>query len=234
MSSGNQPSTGAERVRAVREHLMATGTVVADADGRTRDLFPVAIGPEGGRALRGWVQNEGAQRTLETGLGFAVSTLFIIEGLLANGRSGRHVAADPYQFVGLPVHSTTYVGVGLQTLEEAGVRDLVEFYAEESQIVLPRLLAEGRQFDLAFLEGNHRFEGIFLDLVYAGRLLKEGGVIFVDDAQLPGVQRAVRFCTTNLGWTIEDEGHEGVHEWLVLRTGSHDAFLRPYAEFVSF
>jgi predicted O-methyltransferase YrrM len=232
--SSDQASTIIERVRSVREGLIAAGTVVAHADGSSRDLFPVAIGPEEGRALRGWVRNEGAVRTLETGLGFAISTLFIIEGLLANGRSGRHVAADPYQFVGFPMHATTYVGVGLQILVEAGVRDLVEFYAEESQIVLPRLLAEGREFDFAFLDGNHRFEGVFLDLIYSGRLLKEGGVVFVDDAQLPGVQRAIGFCTANLGWTSEGEGKEGGHEWSVLRTASHDVFLRPYAEFVSF
>jgi hypothetical protein len=34
------------------------------------------------------------------------------------------------------------------------VRDLVDFHAEESQIVLPRLLAEGRRFDLAFIDGR--------------------------------------------------------------------------------
>ena len=77
-----------DRVRAVRERLTIAGTVVAHADGDSRDLFPVAIGQEEGRALRDWVHNESALRTLETGLGFAISTLFIIEGLLANGRSG--------------------------------------------------------------------------------------------------------------------------------------------------
>ena len=115
------------------------------------------------------------------------------------------------------------------------MRDLVEFYAEESQLVFPRLLAEGRRFDLAFLDGNHRFEGVFLDLVYAGRLLEEGGIVFADDAQLPGVRRAVDFCVANLGWTVEDEGAEGdVHEWVVLRTGSPDAFMRPFWELADF
>ena len=216
--------SGAERVRGVLQRLLADEV-----------LFPVAIGPEEGAALREWVRRERAQRTLEAGLGYAVSTLFICEGLLANGSDGRHVAADPYQFEGLPQHRTRYDGVGLRTLEEAGVRELVEFYAEESQIVLPRLLAEGRQFDLAFLDANHRFEGVFLDLIYSGRLLKEGGIVFVDDIQLPGVRRAVDFCIANLGWTIEQQGAEGdVHEWTVLRTGSLDVFLRPFDEFVDF
>jgi predicted O-methyltransferase YrrM len=229
----NAESTG-HRVRQARKQLIETGTVVAEADGRRRDIFPVAIGPHEGLALLASVQKEGARRTLESGLGFAVSTLFICEGLLANGPDGRHVAADPFQFAGPPIHATTYAGAGLQVLEEAGVRDLVEFYDEESQIVFPRLLADGRNFDLAFIDGNHRFEAVFLDLIYAGRLLKERGVIFVDDVQLPGPAHAVRFCTANLGWTVEDEGTEGVHQWAVVRTGSHDAFLRPYTDFVDF
>jgi predicted O-methyltransferase YrrM len=223
-----------EKVREVRERLFRAATVVARADGRSLEMFPVAIGEEEGLALRDWVRREGAVRTLETGLGFAISTLFICEGLLANGPEGRHVASDPYQFEGLPMHRTTYVGVGLQILEDAGVRDLVEFYAEESQVTLPRLLAEGRLFDLAFLDGNHRFEGVFLDLIYSGRLLREGGVVFVDDVQLPGVGRAVNFCLKNLDWTSEDRGKESIHEWIVLRTGPRDAYLRPYADFVDF
>jgi predicted O-methyltransferase YrrM len=224
----------AERVREVRERLLAAGTVVARADGRARELFPVAIGLEEGLALREWVRKERAQRTLETGLGYGISTLFICEALLENGSNARHVAADPCQFGGLPMHRTTYVGVGLQILEEAGVRDMVEFYAQESQIVLPRLLGEGRRFDLAFLDGNHRFEGVFLDLVYSGRLLEEGGIVFVDDTQLAGVRRAVDFCIANLGWVTMDGGEEGSHEWLVLRTGPREAFMRPIEEFVDF
>jgi predicted O-methyltransferase YrrM len=224
-----------ERVRRVRERLFETGTVVARADGAVRELFPVAIGLEEGLALRSRVRKEGAQRTLEVGLGYGVATLFICEGLLANGARGPHVAVDPYQFEGLPTHRTRYAGVGLEILEEAGVRDLVEFHAEESQIVLPRLLADGRRFDFAFVDGNHRFEGVFLDLIYCGRLLHESGVVFVDDTQLRGVRRAVDFCLANLGWTVEDEGAEGdVHEWTVARTGPSELFQRPLAELVDF
>ena len=33
----------------------------------------------------------------------------------------------------------------------------------------------------------------------------------------------------------EEEGAEGdVHEWIVLRTGPHEAFLRPFDAFVDF
>ena len=99
--------------------------MVARADGVRRELFPVAIGIGEGQSLRELVRKERALSTLEAGLGFGIATLFLCEALLANGPDGRHIAADPYQFSGLPGHSTTYVGVGLQILEDAGVRDLV-------------------------------------------------------------------------------------------------------------
>ena len=127
-----------------------------------------------------------------------------------------------------------HAGEGLEALERAGVGGLVEFYGEGSEVVLPGLLAEGRRFDLAFVDGNHRFEGVFLDLVYCGRLLEPGAVVFVDDLQLPAVRRAVSFCVSNLGWAVEDEGREDEHEWVVLRTGSPDAFQRPFDSFVEF
>ncbi len=223
-----------DQVRAVREKLVADGTVVTP-DGRLLDVFPVAIGPVEGAALRDRVIEEGATRTLEVGLAFAISTLFLCEGLLANGSDGRHLAIDPYQLEPGPVGGTNYAGVGLRTLEEAGVRGLVDFRDEGSQIALPRLLQEGRNFDLAFVDGSHRFEAVFLDLVYLGRLLPEGGVVFVDDTQLPAIARAVEFCVGNLAWEVEGAGREGSsHEWLVLRTGPHDRYHRPFTEFVDF
>jgi hypothetical protein len=225
----NAPVPVSERVREVRERLLAAGRVRGSAGGRWHELAPVAIGRRESEELLGWVRREGAQRTLEAGLGCAIGTLAICQGLLESGAGGHHVAADPYQLSAPPQQRTSYGGVGLEILEEAGVRSLVEFYAEESQIVFPRLLAEGRRFDLAFVDGNHRFESVFLDLAYCGRLLEEGGIVFVDDTQLPGVRRAVDFCLRNLGWTSEDAGEEGAHhEWRVLRTGSPEAYRRPY------
>jgi hypothetical protein len=55
----------------------------------------------------------------------------------------------------------------MRALEEAGAADLVEFHEEESQVLLPGLVAEGRRFDLAFVDGSHRFERVLLDLLYS-------------------------------------------------------------------
>jgi len=31
------------------------------------------------------------------------------------------------------------------------------------------------------VDGNHRFDAVFVDLYYLGRLLRPGGVMFLDD-----------------------------------------------------
>ena len=62
-----------------------------------------------------------------------------------------------------------------------------------------------------------------------------GRAVFVDDAQLPSVRKAVDFLLTNLDWSLEAKGSEGEHhEWFVLRTGPAERLHRPFAEFVDF
>jgi predicted O-methyltransferase YrrM len=208
----------------VIERLLHDGTVVAWSDGTVHGLFPVAVGAAEGEALREWVLREGATLTIEIGLGYGISALFVCEGLLSDGdTTAKHVVVDPYQ-------AARFGNCGLQVLEEAGVASLVEHHAEESQIALPRFVSEGRRFDLAFVDGNHRFDGILLDLVYLGRLLHPGAIVLVDDYQLPAVARAASFCLTNLGWRLEEVSPvDELHQWAVLRTSTvPDARLFDY------
>jgi predicted O-methyltransferase YrrM len=230
MDSSNDPDRGSalRRVRGVIERLVRDGTAVARSDGTLHDIFPVAVYAAEGEALREWVLREGATRTIEIGLGYGISALHVCEGLLGNvDPTARHVALDPYQ-------ATRFANCGLQFLEEAGIAQMVEHHAEESQIALPRLLGEARRFDPAFVDGNHRFDGVFLDLVFLGRLVRMGGIVFVDDYQLPAVVRAVSFCVTNLGWTLEEvSAADDLHRWAVLRT-SAAADTRPFDYYVDF
>jgi predicted O-methyltransferase YrrM len=218
--------TKVSRVRHVIERVVRDGTVVARADGSLHRVFPVAASPAEGKALRAWIVEERARRTIEVGLGYGVSALYACDGLLANG-GGRHLAIDPHQ-------STRFAACGLQLLEEAGVRELVDFHDEESQTALPRLLAEGSRFDLAFVDGNHRFDYVFVDLFYLLRVLRPGGIAFLDDHQLPAVARAASFFVANLGWTVEDVSPpDEQHQWAVLRT-SHRPDERPFDHLVDF
>jgi len=77
-----------DRVRSVLGRLVRDGTAQARSDGSVHRLFPVAVGPAEGAAIRSWVIREAAACTVESGLGYGISALFVCEGLLSNGASG--------------------------------------------------------------------------------------------------------------------------------------------------
>jgi predicted O-methyltransferase YrrM len=230
MTAARQPDNqvAIARLRRVLDRLVRDGTAVARSDGTAHCLFPVAVGAGEGAAIRSWVIREEAARTIEIGLGYGISALFTCEGLLANGDpAARHVAIDPNQH-------TRFAGCGLQFLDEAGVAGLVEHHAEESQLALPRFVSEGRGFDLAFVDGNHRFDAVFLDLAYLGRLVRPGGIVFLDDYHLPGIARAASFFLANLGWALEEVSTaQDRHHWAVLRTNATPD-TRPFDYFADF
>jgi predicted O-methyltransferase YrrM len=221
--SGDKP----ELVGAVLQRLSDGGSVTARSDGSTHTPFPIAIPFSEGEGLRAWVKAENCRRTIEIGLAYGVSTLFICQGLIANaGSEGRHVALDPYQHDG-------FAGVGLQLLEDAGVREIVDHRDGRSELVLPELLAAGEHFDLAFVDANHHFDNVLVDLFYLRQLVDPGKLIVLDDYQLPSVARAVTFFVRNYDWTIEQATTSPDHHWIVLRTNP-DPPDRPFGHFIDF
>ena len=175
-----------DQVRKVIESLDRDGKTPVVSRNPNADFRTVSITPAEAESLREWVIAENASQTVEIGLAFGYSALHICEGLLTNGDpNAKHVVIDPGQ---LP--EKAYASCGLDILNDAGLSSILEFYGDESQIVLPQLLEQGREFDLAFIDGNHRFDYVFLDLYYLGRLIRRGGVIILDDYNLPGIERA--------------------------------------------
>ena len=177
---------------------------VSDAAGAPVELAPHSIEREQGEALRDLAIAEAAERTIEVGLALGMSALFLCQALLPRG--GRHVAIDPFQ-------RESWNGAGLRTLRDAGVNELVEVIEEESQLALPRLVAERREFDLAFVDGDHRFEGVFLDLYFMTRLVRPGGLVVVDDMWMPAVRTAVAYVERNLAATLEPNALPNGFRW---------------------
>ena len=218
----------AQRVRAVIESLDREGSSLVNTGDAKADFRTVTITTREGEALRKWVLAEKAAHTIEVGLAFGFSALYICEGLLLNGNPDpRHVTLDPWQASG-------YANRGLEILEEAGVKTFIEFHGEKSQLALPQFLKEGRQFDLAFVDGNHRFDAVFVDLYYLGQLVRKGGIIILDDYDLPGIKKAASFFVNNLEWNIEEtSAPDDVHQWVVLRTADGED-TRDFRYFVEF
>ncbi|MGH9152784.1 MAG: O-methyltransferase [Acidimicrobiales bacterium] len=183
---------------ALRSHIRSLyrAGFALDEDGRPHPLVPQGVLEADGEALRDLAIREGARATVETGLCFGLSALSMCEALVASGQPDvRHVAMDPGQ-------RSLAGGAGLRALREAGVAGIVEFHERKSQVVLPELLAQGRVFDLAFIDGDHRFDAAFIDLYYLHRLVKPGGLLVVDDVWMPSVRLAVSYFVTNVGLEV--------------------------------
>jgi predicted O-methyltransferase YrrM len=196
----------AARPAAVAAHVRAVYSqrFVLARDGTPMSISPHSVEKRAGEALRDLAIAEGAERTIEAGLALGLSALFLCQAVLERG--GRHVAIDPFQ-------EESWNGAGLRTLRDAGVEDVVEVIDEESQLALPRLVAEGRRFGFAFIDGDHRFEGVFLDLYYMTRLVEPGGVVVVDDMWMPSARMAVAYVERNLGAALDPRALPDGFRW---------------------
>ena len=189
----------AARIRAQIDRLYREGIVHCD-DGFTKSLYPTSVTPGRGRFLADLMRKFGPSATLEVGMGWGLSTLHLLEGMLqAGGVHQPHIVIDPFQ-------NTRLHGGALRVIREAGAADLIEFHEEPSEILMPKLVAQGRRFDFIFIDGDHRFDGAFVDLVFAHKLLNPGGVVALDDTERDPLYLACRFAETNWGYTYEG-GH---------------------------
>jgi predicted O-methyltransferase YrrM len=180
---------------AVLDRLLSTKQI-ALADGQTLSLhhpeFPEALSHidlATGQLLQRLVRQVRPQRSLEVGLAYGVSTLFICEALSTLESAPRHIVIDPFQ------HGK-WRGLGLQHVSEAGFAHLVDFRESPSEIVLPQLLAAGTSVDFAFIDGLHRFDQVMTEFYYVNRLLRPGGVVIFDDADRRSVSRVIRHALT--------------------------------------
>lgn len=226
----------AKKVRAIIDSLERDGDKKVFPDNPNVPAFRTASIPTAeGECLTKWAVKEKAVNSIEVGLAFGFSALHICEGLLINNAENpKHVVIDAYQ-----AQENKYAKMGLNILSEAGLDSVIEFYGDKSQIVLPCLLGGDRKFDFAFVDGNHLFDYVFLDLFYLGQLVKNGGIIFMDDYDKPGIRKAVTFFVKNLDWKIEEIGSNGKsevnknREWAVLRT-NEKGDTRHWQDFIDF
>lgn len=188
-------------VRAARYALYEAG-VAPDVDGGTVPVLPHALPRADSDGIAALVVREQARRTLEVGIGIGVGTLAVCEALLELGVEGGHVVVDPFDFGN---------DVAVRTLRDAGVEPMVTRLREPSQTALPRMVAEGDRLDLVLVDGGHRFDEVFLDLIHADALVRPGGVVVTDDLWLPAIRMAVSYLERNLGYVTEPDAFPGAY-----------------------
>jgi hypothetical protein len=125
--------------------------------------------------------------TLETGAGLSTA-LFAVRG-------ARHTCIVPW---------TSEIERLRTWADRTGVSlDRVRFECGLSEDVLPGM--DRSALDFVLIDGGHGFPTPFVDFHYAGRRLRRGGLLAIDDTQLWTGRVLHRFLKEQPGWEIVKE-----------------------------
>ena len=161
-----------------------------DSEGNEHALHS-GLGLNATQKITGLVRQLNARRTLEVGMAMGCSTLSILEGLPSDGL---HTAIDPNQTLkgGYGWH-----GIGLESVKRAAYLDRLRLIEQPSYLALPQLLSAGERFDFILIDGWHSYDYAFVDYFYSDLLLRDGGILVIDDWRMPQVHQVTKFIETH-------------------------------------
>lgn len=177
----------------VLAEILETGHV-RTTDGETIQLHS-HIPPEEGRFLQEIICETKSTVSLEVGLAYGISALFICDALQKKAKT-RHIVIDPHQMNGW------WNGIGINNLRRAGYEEIIEFYGLPSHLALPQLAAQQIEIDFAFIDGWHTFDHTLIDFFYIDKLLRVGGVVALDDGHYQSIRKLCRFIATNRSYSV--------------------------------
>jgi predicted O-methyltransferase YrrM len=82
----------------------------------------------------------------------------------------------------------------------------IHLYNEKSEVVLPQLIERGDRFDIIFVDGDHTYEAVSMELREGWKLLNGGGSILVHDYSIPGVNKACNEFAQGNGLKLNNMG----------------------------
>jgi predicted O-methyltransferase YrrM len=187
-------------MNAVLQRILTTETVT---DGtailplRHPDFpsLPVAMDAAEGAYVAKIIEQVDPVISLEIGMAYGISTLYICEALAALGHPVRHIVMDPFQ-------STQWKGIGLRNIQQAGYEAMVEFHEARSEFLLPSLVDRGTMVEFALIDGWHTFDQVMVEFYFINRMLCPGGVVVFDDADRRSVNRAIRYVVNYPGYEV--------------------------------
>lgn len=178
------------------------------------------VSPEQGDLLYKIASEPNVNKSLEIGFAYGFSTVYILEAL-ATKKNATHFAIDPFE------HSC-WKSVGLKIVEHLEYKNF-KWINDYSIHSLSRFIYNKSQFDLIFIDGNHRFDDILVDFYLSDQVLNEGGYLILDDMWMPSTQAVDRFILSNRSY-IKIE--QPVINAAVYKKISHDS--RDWNHFVDF
>jgi predicted O-methyltransferase YrrM len=144
-----------------------------------------------GSELNRLVRENGAKRSLEIGLAYGFSTIWIMDALPSDAS---HTAIDPFQ-------ESLWGGVGqTQARRLSGKKfELLEDYSIHA---LSDFIRRGERFDFIFIDGNHRFDDVLVDFYLADQVLNVGGLMVLDDIWMASIRTVMSFVLANRAYQV--------------------------------
>jgi predicted O-methyltransferase YrrM len=144
-----------------------------------------------GAELNRLVRENGTTNSLEIGLAYGFSTIWIMDALAPEGE---HIALDPFQ-------SSLWHGVGATQARRLSSKrfNLIEDYSIHA---LSDFIRADKTFDSIFIDGNHRFDDVLVDFYLADQVLSVGGLMVLDDTWMASIRTVVAFVLANRAYEV--------------------------------
>lgn len=128
-------------------------------------------------------------KSLEVGMAFGISSLFILEKHKDyNNPEKAHIIIEPYPWGGIAEHN----------IKKEGLTKFADIRYVKSHDILPKLYYEQYHIQFAYIDTLKVFDTVLQDFYFIDKILDVNGVIIFDDCGggWPGVQRVARFVNT--------------------------------------
>lgn len=179
-------------MNSVLEEIISTGSTLT-VDGNKRKVIG-QITKEEGKLIQNCIKELNAEISIEVGLAFGTSALYICEALNKTERT-KHYVIDPYQ-----MYEESYGGIGLNNLKKAGYEGIIEFIDKPSHIALTELELKNIKADFAFIDGWHTFDYALVDFFHVDKILRVGGIVIIDDSDWDAIRKVCSFISTNTAY----------------------------------
>src|SRR3954468_5428243 len=141
MSVVQQPPRNPVLARILSPHQVTDGTATLNLNHPETPGRDSHLREDEGALLQRIIDEIRPTATLEVGMAYGISTLYIMDALRRSGRPAAvHYALDPFQ-------STLWRGIGVQHVREAGYESSLRFIEERSELALPELVRKGVKVD---------------------------------------------------------------------------------------
>jgi predicted O-methyltransferase YrrM len=151
-------------------------------------------------------------------------------------RAAQALGPLPAEDVGLAMDVAAKAGVAQALFDyniaRAGGRGRVVQLKGDSARVLAGLGAE--QFDLVYIDGDHRLDAVRRDIAEARRLVRRGGVVSGDDLehQLHEVDKGFARAQTTADWLVDPQSGQGYHPGVTVAVA--EAFGGPVSAYAGY